>query len=187
VGVGIGAVQLAGAQVADGPIQPLTADEVPTLPPPADPAPTDAASTTVPSTTAATTTIVPPPTSTSPPPTATQPAPTTTEGSTPATASTTPASTTTSTVPPTTTSTAPAAQPEISVHQLIGGTVSIAASPGIVNLVSATPNDGFIVEVESGGPMEVEVEFKSTSHESKFNASWSSGTLDTRIREEADD
>jgi hypothetical protein len=79
-----------------------------------------------------------------------------------------------------------AAQSEISVYQLIGGSVSISASPGVVNLISASPSNGFIVEAESLGPTEVKVEFKSGSHESKFEAKWSDGVLDIRT-EEGDD
>jgi hypothetical protein len=65
--------------------------------------------------------------------------------------------------------------------------VSIESSPGVVNLVWATPNAGFSVEVESAGSTHVEVDFESGSHKSKFRAQWSDGVLDIENREEADD
>jgi len=177
VGIGIGAVQLAGAQVTDDPVHPLSADEVPTKPSQAQ-------------------VTVPLPTTTTVPPSTTVPgsSPTTTQAGAPATtAPNTPSTTvpgtasTTSTVPSTTPSTTAAPQSQVTVYQLVGGSVAIESSPGVVNLVWATPNAGFSVEVESGGPNEVQVDFESGSHKSKFRASWSGGVLDIEQREEADD
>ena len=173
VGIGIGAVQLAGAQVTDDPAQALSADEVPTKPLRAQ-------------------VTVPLPTTTTIPPSTTVPgsSPTTTQaGASATTAPNSPSTTvpgtasTTSTVP----STTAAPQSQVTVYQLIGGAVSIESSPGVVNLVWATPNAGFSAEVESAGPTNVQVEFESGSHKSKFRAEWSGGVLDIEQREEADD
>jgi len=199
VGIGIGAVQLAGAQVTDDAIQPLSADEVPTLPPSPDATPDDdsPAGSSVPpaaTTTAAPETTVPAPTSSTtaadsaaPTTTATQGAPATTAAPSTSAPVTTAAETTSTTAPPTTTSTASGSQPEVTVHQLVGGSVAIETWPSVVNLVWATPNAGFTVDVEAAGPAEVEIDFTSGSHESKFRAKWSGGVLDIEKREGADD
>jgi hypothetical protein len=135
------------------------------------------------------TTVAAPSTSSS---TVTTVAPTTTEpvASTVTTqaTSTTHATTTTATNPATTTtvaSTTTAVSQSVTTS-LIGGTVTVRHSGSTVTLISAVPASGFTADVESGGPNQVEVEFKSGNHESKYHASISDGRLDVET-EEGDD
>ena len=161
------AVNLAGNQVADRPVLPLSSAEVEALP--ISPvAPTTA----VPTTTPVTAVSPPPPTTT------TLPSATTTVPAT-----TTPPATTTST---TTTSTLAAAAPEVSAYNLVGGVVTVEAASGQVSLVSASPYAGFSVEVKASGPGVVEVEFESEAHESTFRARWD-GQLVVSTEEDPED
>ena len=64
--------------------------------------------------------------------------------------------------------------------------MSIESSPGTVTLISAGPTAGFSVDVKSFGPEEVEVEFESATHESRFRARWD-GRLVATIDEEPDE
>ena len=43
------------------------------------------------------------------------------------------------------------------------------------------------MEIEDSGPSEVELDFESDDHRSKFKAEWSSGELDVDISEEPED
>jgi cytoskeletal protein RodZ len=78
------------------------------------------------------------------------------------------------------------ASAETRSYRLVGGTVTISYSATRVDVVVATPADGFDVEVERDGPTDLRVEFTGDDHESRLDASWEEGPRD-RIREEAED
>jgi hypothetical protein len=70
-------------------------------------------------------------------------------------------------------------------YNLVGGWVTIAYGPGVVELVGAAPNPGFSIEIKENGPDRVEVEFESEDHESRFRADETSGgTPELRIEED---
>ncbi len=83
---------------------------------------------------------------------------------------------TTTTVPGETTSTSigsPAGTTQVPVteaHRVPGGTVVIRYTDSWVELVSATPEQGFGVEIKSVGPERVDVEFDGDETESRFVA-----------------
>ncbi len=208
-----GAVSLAGEQVSDEVPRPLSAEEVAALPSiatsSAGPTTTSRPPTStiappvksgIPSDTlapgTATTRSEPEDTASAMPPTTTRAptaAPSTTIASPPTTAASapvTPPTTTTSApvTPPTTTATTttPPVSATVSTYHLVGGSVAIATLPETVNLVWATPNPGFTVEVDSAGPESVSVEFSSGSHESDFEALWSDGELQVSSDEQAE-
>lgn len=62
-------------------------------------------------------------------------------------------------------------------YTLVGGRVTISANDPSVTFISAVPNAGFSVNLESSGPTEVKVEFDSEGHESEFTAKWGDGEL----------
>lgn len=62
-------------------------------------------------------------------------------------------------------------------YTLIGGRVTISANDPSVTFISAIPNAGFSVDLESSGPTEVKVEFDSEDRESEFTAKWRDGEL----------
>ena len=111
-------------------------------------------------TTTTTTTQAPPTTITSP--TTTQP----------------PTTTTTTTVPPET---------QTNSYQLIGGTVTISHSPGIVEFVSAIPRAGFSTELREAGLERVRVRFESETHTSDFRAEWEGEQLKITQNETGED
>ncbi len=181
------AVRLAGDQVSERPVRPLSADEVAALAPttlPHAPAASSSSTTTSRSavassaltaaTTATTTTTRPVRTTTT-----TRQLQTTTTTSRPPAAPTTSTSTSSAPQPTTTTS----AAPTVTAYQLAGGTVVISVSPGQVSLVSASPRAGFAMEIDAAGPDEVRVEFEGET-DSEFRARWSGGALDVDIDEE---
>ncbi len=186
--VALAAVRGVAGQVVDSPGSPLLAASTSLAV--AAPATT---TTTIPPTTSSTTTSVPfgsrPPiapgegvgTTTS----STTSTTAATGGTTPTTAP--PAtSSTTSTTSTTTTTAAPVAT-QTQTYQLEGGWVRIVFSPGAVTLDGAGPNPGFTMEIEKAGPPEVELDFESGSHKSRFNAEWSGGQLVVDIEEEPED
>jgi len=144
-------------------------------------APVEATTTTPPSTTTTSTTR--PPETTTTTSTTVVEATTTTATAAPEPTTTT---TTTSAPPPTTTTAAP---PEMTIktYEMVGGWVRIRSGSGKVFLGGAGANAGFTMEVEDNGPDEVEVEFRSESHKSKFSAEFEGGELRVEIKEEGDD
>ena len=170
------AVRLAGDQVNEDPVRPLSAAEAEALP----------AFTTV-------TSGIPPEV----PTTATPASGTTTTGtgvtsSPPTPTTSTPGTTATTTPGPSTTTTAgdtstTAPSSGISAHQMIGGSVVIESGGGQVRLVSASPRPGFSVEVDDDGPEKVDVEFRREDHESRFTAGWEDGRARVRIDEHGED
>ena len=130
-------------------------------------------------------------TTTRPPETTTTTSTTVVEGTTTTTTTTaapepTTTTTTTTAPPPTTTTTAP---PDMTTqtYEMVGGWVRIRSGAGEVFLDGAGANAGFTMDVEDNGPDEVEVEFRSESHRSKFSAEFEGGELRVEIKEEGDD
>ena len=66
----------------------------------------------------------------------------------------------------------------------MGGTVTVQQSGNSVTLISAVPISGFTADIEKAGPSKVEVKFKSSSHESKYQAEIRNGVLDIQIEED---
>jgi hypothetical protein len=56
-----------------------------------------------------------------------------------------------------------------------GGVVTLSCTGTAVSLVSATPRQGYTVSVGNSGPSEVEVAFKSTSHDAEIHGRCSGG------------
>ncbi len=71
---------------------------------------------------------------------------------------------------------------------LIGGTVSVTCTGNVISLNFATPNSGFTVESErKDNGQQIEVKFRSDSHESKIEVGCRNGqVVAEEIREEAD-
>jgi hypothetical protein len=67
--------------------------------------------------------------------------------------------------------TAPA---EDRTYQLVGGSVGVRFENGEAHLLWATPNTGFSVDA-SGSSSDVDVRFRSDSHESQLKAYWDGG------------
>jgi len=65
--------------------------------------------------------------------------------------------------------------------------VTISHSPGVVNLVGASPNSGFSAQLNNAGPTEVRVTFESDDHVSEFRAEWEDGVLDIKQEEKDGD
>lgn len=164
------AVGLAGEQVSDDAISPLSASQIATLP-------VSTSTTTIPSSTT-TTTESPGPASSTTSTTSSTGLTTTTATS----ATTGPVTTTSSTTTTVTTTMAPTT----SVHSAIGGTVAIEMAGETVTLLWTTPSAGFLYEVEDAGPERVEVEFKSSEHESHLRAEIVDGELRVEIEEESE-
>ena len=72
-------------------------------------------------------------------------------------------------------------------YEMTGGWVRIRYSNDKVFLDGAGANAGFTMKVEDNGPDEVEVEFRSESHRSKFSAEIEGGELRVEVKEEGDD
>lgn len=116
----------------------------------------------------------------------------TTPDTTPATTGSSPGSTPATspgaspgTTPDDSTTTTGAAAPVTRTYDLVGGTVSVRFSGGdTVELLFATPADGFDVEIDDAGPAEVRVEFESDDHRSRLRARWSGGQPTEEIRED---
>lgn len=104
--------------------------------------------------------------------------------STSTTTGTTSSSTSTSTTAATTTTTSPTAELERASYVLTGGTITIEFGGGQVFLVSAVPKAGFATDIDSTGPTNVDVDFRSEGHRSKFDAEWQGGQLKVDIDEE---
>jgi hypothetical protein len=77
---------------------------------------------------------------------------------------------------PTTTS-APPVDPSATTRtiQMDGGVVTLRFSPAGVDVVGATPNEGFTVDTEPEHGNGVKVEFESDGHESRVDAWWDGG------------
>lgn len=68
---------------------------------------------------------------------------------------------------------------------LIGGTASVSCTGGQITLNWATPKSGFQVETgTSNGGTQVEVRFRSDTHESRLEAWCAGGLVQSSVREE---
>jgi hypothetical protein len=88
------------------------------------------------------------------------------------------ASSTTTTAPggPTTTTAPPAdASATARTYRMAGGVVTLRFSPAGVDVVGATPNEGFTVDTEPEHGNGVKVEFESDGQESRVDAWWDGG------------
>jgi hypothetical protein len=99
--------------------------------------------------------------------------------------------TSTTTAPPggsTTTTAAPPAGVPVTTrtYRMDGGVVTLRFSPAGVDVVGATPNQGFTVDYEPEHGNGVRVEFESDGHESRVDAWWDGGPQDRR-RENGED
>lgn len=141
----------------------------------ADDSGTDMTTDTTPSTTVplGPTTVVPAPITSSAP--EVSEATTTTTTTVPAAAVTASTTTTTTTQPSPSTTTATAQV--LSPYSLPGGAVTISVLEPNVWLVAAVPASGYRVDIENGGPDEVDVEFDSGDDDSEFRARWENGEL----------
>ncbi len=123
------------------------------------------------------TTTEPPTSTTTRPPEAVGSTTTTVDtGSTPTEPTGSSATTPTTTIPEAQTTTTTSGS-FTKTYTLVGGRVTISASDPSVTFISAIPNAGFSVDLESSGPNEVKVEFDSEDHESEFTAKWHEGEL----------
>jgi hypothetical protein len=60
---------------------------------------------------------------------------------------------------------------------LIGGTVTVTCTGNTITLNSATPNTGFSIDQEENEDGQVEVRFRSDSHESRLQVACQNGTV----------
>jgi hypothetical protein len=68
---------------------------------------------------------------------------------------------------------------------LVGGTANFSCSGGQIVLNWATPNQGFVVETDSSdGGAQIEVRFRSDSHESRVEAWCSAGQVEGSVEEQ---
>jgi cytoskeletal protein RodZ len=101
---------------------------------------------------------------------------------TPATPTAAPATGGAGTQPPPTA----AAAPTTRTFALVGGTASLSCGSGAISLDWATPNPGFQVETgTSDGGAQVEVRFRSDSHESRLDAWCAGGQVQGAVEEES--
>jgi hypothetical protein len=181
-GVALAVVGAAGDQVVDEAVRPLSVREVEALgaaAPAGTAAPGESPAATVPGTgdpavTSSTTgTTAAPPTST--------------VGTT-ATTTTSPAAAPTTTAASPATTTAPE-QAKVDSRQITGGTVVVRWTAAGVELVSASPADGFDLDVDARGPEKVEVTFESEDLKSEYSAEVSDGELvvQVQVHREGDD
>ena len=69
---------------------------------------------------------------------------------------------------------------------LVGGTASVSCTGDLITLNWATPNGGYQVETgSSSGGAQLEVRFRSDTHESRLEAWCSGGQIQTSVREES--
>ena len=61
--------------------------------------------------------------------------------------------------------------------------MTISASPGSVNFVSAIPQAGFTTELRETGPEKVRVRFVGATVIYEFEAEWESGELEVETSE----
>jgi len=77
---------------------------------------------------------------------------------------------------PTTTAAPPdGASATTRTYRMEGGVVTLSFSPAGVDVVGATPNEGFTVDSEPEHGNGVKVEFESDGHESRVDAWWDGG------------
>jgi eukaryotic-like serine/threonine-protein kinase len=81
--------------------------------------------------------------------------------------------------PPTAPPTPPTSQPTTSTQtfSLIGGTVMVTCTGNAITLDSATPNAGFTIDKAENEDGQVEVRFRSDSHESRLQVACQNGAV----------
>jgi hypothetical protein len=67
--------------------------------------------------------------------------------------------------------------------QLQGGTVSVRAANGTMELLSASPKTGFVMTVKPTGDGEVDVTFSTLLHVSALDAFWQGGVPTAKVDE----
>ena len=77
----------------------------------------------------------------------------------------------------------PAATTE--AYRLQGGLVTVRYKGAATSLVGATPNSGYVVEVNDSGPGKVDVRFRSDEHESRLVTRVRDGRPDAQREERA--
>jgi hypothetical protein len=83
--------------------------------------------------------------------------------------------------PPTPTTTAPPAQ----TFGSRGGVVTVSCNGTAIELLSATPTNGYSINVDSSGPVEVRVHFSSSQSESMITANCQTGTPVGQVYEDS--
>jgi len=97
-----------------------------------------------------------------------------------------PSSTTPVPTAPATSNPAATPPPAARTFGLVGGTAEVSCRGNVASLDWATPNSGFAVETgSSDSGTQVEVRFRSDTHESRLEAWCSGGQVQGSIREEA--
>lgn len=81
---------------------------------------------------------------------------------------------------------APRAATRTATFSAIGGTVAVSCTGFTATMRYASPVSGFTSEVESGGPEEVKVRFRSADHESKIRVGCVNGSPDARVEEHSE-
>lgn len=71
--------------------------------------------------------------------------------------------------------------------EAVGGTARFRFTDGAVEVVFATPAQGFSVAVERDAPDDVRVTFERDDHESRIDAEFDDGAPRVRVDEDADD
>lgn len=80
--------------------------------------------------------------------------------------------------------TLPSSPSSTKAAKTVGGTVKVQCINSSVSLVSAVPASGFSVEIGNRGPLQVEVQFFSSSHQSQVSATCRGGVI-TFVNEES--
>ncbi len=80
----------------------------------------------------------------------------------------------------------PVASPGEQTFDSVGGSARIKFQDGQLSVVSTSPNSGYVVEIEAGGPTEIEIRFESDSHESRIKVQVEDGQMRVRVEEEDD-
>ena len=87
---------------------------------------------------------------------------------------------------PATSSPAATPPPAVRTFGLVGGTAEVSCRGNVASLDWATPNSGFTVETgSSDSGTQVDVRFRSDTHESRLEAWCSGGQVQDSVREEA--
>jgi hypothetical protein len=86
---------------------------------------------------------------------------------------------------PPTTSTTTVARTS-SVVNSTGGVVSLECEGSDIRLVSSSPNNGFDQDINHAGPSDVDVRFRSSSHESEIRATCEAGRPVAQVEEKSD-
>lgn len=78
----------------------------------------------------------------------------------------------------------PVASPVEQTFTSSGGSARIRLDNGQLSVVSTSPNSGYSVTIEKGGPSEIEIRFEGGSHESKIKVEIENGQMKVRVEED---